>query len=136
MARPLRERFVDEQGDHAVLDQVGALRRDRHADEYQQIGGHDPERDGDLESRRPYSQPLRYRRRNDQEAAEQEEARAQVEVPQRRGQRPRQAEGGVDRRHDGQRPGPEAPLPIRGEERRPVHVVHRGLRGSVSEPSP
>ena len=67
--------------------------------------------------RRPRLQPLRHDGRQDQDACEDEQAYAQAAGAQCHGQRSRQAEGRVDRHHDGQRPEPEAPFPIGCEQR-------------------
>ncbi|MCZ6664133.1 MAG: hypothetical protein O7B81_02395 [Gammaproteobacteria bacterium] len=56
MAHSLHEGFVDEQGHHAVLDEVAALFRDRHPEERDEVGA----RDADLGAARPRLQPLRH----------------------------------------------------------------------------
>ena len=68
----LRERFIDEQGHHAVLDYVRALRRDRHAHEHEEVGGRHAQRDADLNAAWSRLQPLCHDGRQDQEAAEEE----------------------------------------------------------------
>ena len=106
MARALGQRFVDEDAQHAVLDQVRALLQDRHPREHHQVGGRHAQRHGYLRPAGPHPDPLRNDGRPHQEHAEQKENGGvqQAVLAQRLGHRPSQAKRGVNRRHDRQRP--------------------------------
>lgn len=93
-----------------------ALLRDPHPEEHHEVDGRDAQSDADLGTPGPRPQREHHDGRPDQEQPEDEGRVEEVTVAQHPGQRPRQAEGRLDRDHDGQRPEPEAALPIGGEQ--------------------
>ncbi len=127
---------MEQQRDHAVLDEVGAL-LEAHAHDHHEVPGRDSERDGDLRAARPRPQPLGDDGRPDEEHAEGEGGRQQSRPAQRVRQLTGEAKRRVDRRHDGQRAGPEAQLAGGGEgsHRGSVSGLARGT-GSHARPEP
>ena len=134
LALPLRQRLVDEDGDHAVLDQVGTLRRDGHAHEDQQVGGRDAQGDRDLGTAGPHLQPLGHDGQQHQDAAEQEEPNGDEGVAQMVDERAREAEGGVDGGDDDGRPDPEPAFPVGGEEGHEVNLAPGRLSAFRTSP--
>jgi hypothetical protein len=112
---PFGESLVNDDRNQTVLDQVRARLRGRHAQESDEVGAGDSQRDADLGHTRPRFQPQHQDGHPDQEQAKHERVVDQTPGAEFPCQSPGQAEGGVDRHQDDQGPEPEALLTIGGE---------------------
>ena len=113
----LAESVVDQDGDDAVLEQVGALLGTAaHPEHHQSVDGRDAKHYPDLAPRGAPLQPTSDDGRHQEEQEEEQRSWQQVTLAQYLGQGSRQAKGGVDGHHDGQRAEPEAAFAVGGEE--------------------